>query len=250
VDIQTLYEGREYGKAIRLIMEQADHINAYVDANKPWVLAKEADNDKTLHEVCSRLVEAFRLLTLYLKPVLPQVAKQVESWLNIEPLQWIHVNTALSDGHHINTYQYLLTRVDPTVFDALIEAPPEPATATNDIEKIGAEISIDDFSKVDLRIAQIVHCEAVDGSDKLLRLTLDAGEGRHRQVFSGIKSAYNPEQLIGKFTVMVANLAPRKMKFGVSEGMVLAASAANRDGEPGLYLLEPWTGAKPGMRVR
>ena len=250
-EIQALYEGREFGKALRAIMEQADVINAYVDANKPWVLAKDSANDATLQEVCSRLLEAFRLLTLYLKPVLPQVALQVENWLNIPALQWSDVNSTLPDGHTINPYQHLLTRVDPAVFDALFDAPaPAEEKTGSDIEEIGATINIDDFSKIDLRIAKIVNCEAVEGSDKLLRLTLDAGEGKTRNVFSGIKSAYQPEQLIGKLTVMVANLAPRKMKFGVSEGMVLAASAADEKASPGLYILEPWPGAVPGMRVR
>ena len=258
-ELQTLYEGREFGKALRAIMEQADIINAYVDANKPWILAKDSANDAALQEVCSRLLEAFRILTLYLKPVLPQVAAQVETWLNIAPMQWTDVNTVLPNGHTINAYQHLLTRVEPAIFDALFDAPTAPAAqavetadaaAESDIEEIGPTITIDDFAKIDLRIAKIVNCEAVEGSDKLLRLTLDVGEGRHRNVFSGIKSAYQPEQLVGKLTVMVANLAPRKMKFGVSEGMVLAGSAKDEKANPGIYILEPWPGAVPGMRVR
>ena len=250
-EIQALYEGREFGKALRAVMEQADHINAFVDANKPWVLAKDSANDAALQEVCSRLLEAFRLLTLYLKPVLPQVAQQVETWLNIPALQWSDVNRILPDGHAINPYQHLLSRVEPAIFDKLFDAPvPVEEKSASQIEEIGATINIDDFSKIDLRIAKIVNCEAVEGSDKLLRLTLDVGEGKTRNVFSGIKSAYQPEQLIGKLTVLVANLAPRKMKFGVSEGMVLAASAADEKTNPGLYILEPWPGAVPGMRVR
>jgi len=250
-EIQSYYEGREFGKALRAIMEQADVINAYVDANKPWILAKDSANDAALQEVCSRLLEAFRLLTLYLKPVLPQVALQVENWLQIPAMRWSDVNSVLPNGHTINVYQHLLSRVEPAMFDALFDAPVvAEEKATSDIEEIGATINIDDFSKIDLRIAKIVHCEAVDGSDKLLRLTLDVGEGKTRNVFSGIKSAYQPAQLIGKFTVMVANLAPRKMKFGVSEGMVLAASAADEKAHPGLYILEAWPGATPGMRVR
>ncbi len=248
-EIQQYYEGREFGKALRAIMEQADIINAYVDANKPWILAKDSANDAALQEVCSRLLEAFRLLTLYLKPVLPHVAKQVEAWLQIAPLQWSDVNNVLPNGHTINVYQHLLTRVEPAIFDKLFDAPVEEK-ANSDIEEISATINIDDFGKIDLRIAKIVHCEAVEGSDKLLRLTLDVGEGKTRNVFSGIKSAYQPEQLIGKLTVLVANLAPRKMKFGISEGMVLAASAADEKANPGLYILEPWPGAVPGMRVR
>lgn len=260
-DIQSLYEGREFGKALRAIMEQADIINAFVDANKPWVLAKDAANDAALQEVCSRLIEAFRILTLYLKPVLPHVAQQVEAWFNIKPMQWSDVTSVLPNGHKISTYQYLLTRVDPTIFDELFEMSLDTSASqsakdnsSNQIderhEEISPIISIDDFAKVDLRIAKIVNCEQVDGSDKLLRLTLDLGEGRTRNVFSGIKSAYEPEQLIGKLTVVVANLAPRKMKFGVSEGMVLSAASADLNADPGFYILEPVAGAKPGMRIR
>lgn len=247
-EIQALYEGREYGKALRVIMEQADVINAFVDANKPWVLAKDTANDAALQEVCSRLIEAFRVLTLYLKPVLPQVAAHVEAWLNIQPMQWSDVTSTLPNGHQINTYHHLLTRVESRVFDALFDAPIiEKPKSDNEMEEIAAQISIDDFAKVDLRIAKIVQCDTVEGSDKLLRLTLDLGEGRTRNVFSGIKSAYQPEQLTGKLTVVVANLAPRKMKFGVSEGMVLCASSP--DSNSGLYILEPWPGAMPGMRI-
>ena len=144
-----------------------------------------------------------------------------------------------------------MTRVDPAMLEALFDAPEETPTETaaSHIEAIAPEIKIDDFAKIDLRVAKIVHCETIDGSDKMLRLTLDVGEGRTRNVFSGIKSAYKPEDLIGKLTVVVANLAPRKMKFGVSEGMVLAASAMDEKADPGLYILEPWPGAQPGMRI-
>lgn len=274
-EIRTMYENREYGKALRAAMEQADNINAYVDANKPWELAKNPDKNKELHEVCSRLLEAFRILTIYLKPVLPSLATQVEALLNIAPLQWSDVETPLPDGHRVNSYSHLMTRVDAKMLDALFEAPeisaipdsttqppsrPSPSEAEgvngeakasgHGIEAFAPEIKIDDFSKIDLRIAQIVNCESVDGSDKLLRLTLDVGEGKTRNVFSGIKSSYNPEDLVGKLTVMVANLAPRKMKFGISEGMVLAASAADEKADPGIYILNPWPGAKPGMRIR
>lgn len=255
-EIRAFYENREYGKALRATMEQADYINAYVDANKPWELAKNADNNARLQEVCSRLLEAFRILTIYLKPVLPALAAKVEAQLNIGELSWADVNTPMADQHKVNAYEHLMQRVDIKVFDDLFDPPAPAATAaaaepaTASIEPIAEEIKIDDFAKVDLRIAKIVNCEHVEGSDKLLRLTLDVGEGRTRNVFSGIKSAYQPEQLIGKFTVMVANLAPRKMKFGMSEGMVLAASAADEKANPGLYILEPWAGAEPGMRVR
>jgi methionyl-tRNA synthetase len=258
-EIHALYDGREYGKALRLIMEQADRINAYVDANKPWELAKNTDNDDRLQEVCSRLLEAFRILTLYLKPVLPALARQVETMLDIAPLTWSDVSKSLPHQHQIHPFVHLMQRVDPKMLDALFE-PPVPATVAVPVEAPAAavvatpvvttnEIKIDDFAKVDLRIARIVNCEAVDGSDKLLRLTLDVGEGRLRNVFSGIKSSYQPEELIGKLTVMVANLAPRKMKFGISEGMVLAASAADEKASPGIYILQPWPGAEPGMRV-
>lgn len=252
-EVQGYYEGREYGKALRAIMEQADVINVYVDNNKPWILAKDSANDAALQEVCSRLIEAFRILTLYLKPVLPHLAQQVESWLNIAPMQWSDVTNVLPNGHVINQYSHLLTRVEPAIFDALFDAPTpdvEPTTSQNAIEEIAAPINIDDFAKIDLRIAEIVACQKVEGSTKLLQLTLDVGEGKTRNVFSGIQSAYQPEQLVGKFTVMVANLAPRKMKFGVSEGMVLAASAADEKRDAGIYILEPWAGAKAGMRVR
>jgi len=208
--------------------------------------------------VCSRLLEAFRILTLYLKPVLPALAAQVETLLNIAPLQWPDASRSLPDQHAVNPYSHLMTRVEAKMLDALFEPPAAPAEenaemtneAIESIEAIDTEIKIDDFLKIDLRVAHIVDCAFVDGSDKLLRLTLDVGEGRLRNVFSGIKSAYQPEQLKGKLTVMVANLAPRKMKFGVSEGMVLAASAKDESAEPGLYILEPWPGAKPGMRIR
>ncbi|MFZ6710901.1 methionine--tRNA ligase [Undibacterium sp. TC9W] len=254
-EIQALFEAREYGKALRAAMEQADLVNAYVDSNKPWELAKKAENDAKLQEVCSRLLEAFRILTIFLKPVLPQLATQVETQLNIAPLQWTDVATPLPHLHKINPYTHLMQRIDVKIFDELFEKPDQGVaaateTASTDIEPLAEEIKIDDFAKVDLRIAKIVNCEHVEGSDKLLRLTLDVGEGRTRNVFSGIKSAYQPEQLIGKFTVMVANLAPRKMKFGISEGMVLAASAADEKANPGLYILEAWPGAQPGMRVR
>ena len=251
-EIAALYEAREYGKALRVVMEQADAVNAYVDANKPWELAKDPANNAKLQEVCSRLLEAFRVLTIYLKPVLPALATQVEQLLNLKPLSWDDISHAMPDQHKVNPYAHLMTRVEPAMLEKLFEpaaAEESTAPATN-IEPLGDEIKIDDFAKVDLRIAKIVDCEHVEGSDKLLRLTLDVGEGRLRNVFSGIKSAYKPEDLKGKLTVLVANLAPRKMKFGVSEGMVLAASAADEKANPGLYILEPWPGAEPGMRIR
>ncbi|MDP4299085.1 methionine--tRNA ligase [Leptothrix discophora] len=246
--ITTLYETREFGKALREVMALADRVNEYVDRNKPWELAKQAGQDAVLHDVCSVCIEAFRLLTVYLKPVLPGVAAQVEAFLQVEPLTFADADRRLG-AQVIGAYQHLLQRVDPKLLDALFEAP-APEKVVPGGEDIADEIKIDDFSKVDLRIARIVKAETVDGSDKLLRLTLDVGEGRTRNVFSGIRSAYKPEDLEGKLTVMVANLAPRKMKFGISEGMVLAASHADEKAAPGLFVLEPHGGAVPGMRVR
>ncbi|PPE68634.1 methionine--tRNA ligase [Caldimonas thermodepolymerans] len=248
-EVGRLYEEREYGKAVREIMLLADRVNEYVDQNKPWELAKQEGQDARLHEVCSVCIEAFRLLTIYLKPVLPALAANVEAFLKVEPLSFADAQRRLGE-HVIGTYQHLMQRVDPKLLDALFEPPAPAAPALPGGEAIAPTIGIEDFAKVDLRIAKIVNCEHVEGSDKLLRLTLDVGEGRTRNVFSGIKSAYKPEDLIGKLTVMVANLAPRKMKFGVSEGMVLAASHADEKAHPGVFVLEPWPGAEPGMRVR
>jgi methionyl-tRNA synthetase len=246
--IAELYEGREFGKALREIMLLADKVNEFVDQHKPWELAKQEGMDAALHDVCSVCIEAFRLLTIYLKPVLPALAAQVEAFLKVEPLQWSDAARALG-AHTIGTYQHLMQRVDLAKVEQLFEAPPAPKIVPGG-EDIAPEIKIDDFAKVDLRIAKIVKAELVEGSDKLLRLTLDAGEGRLRNVFSGIRSAYQPADLEGKLTVLVANLAPRKMKFGVSEGMVLAASHADEKANPGIFVLEPHTGAQPGMRVR
>jgi methionyl-tRNA synthetase len=249
--VAQLYEDRDFGKALREVMLLADHVNEYVDRHKPWELAKQAGMDAVLHDVCSVCIEAFRLLTLYLKPVLPAMAAQVEAFLNIAPLQWSDSARAIG-GHRIGEYKHLMQRVDPAKLEQLFEAPATSAVAAPlpGGEAIAAEIGINDFTKVDLRIAKIVNAQAVEGSTKLLRLTLDVGEGQHRNVFSGIAAHYQPEQLVGKLTVMVANLAPRKMKFGVSEGMVLAASDADEKGTPGVYVLEPFAGAIPGMRVR
>ncbi len=248
--ITELYETREFGKALREVMLLADKVNAYVDQNKPWELAKQEGMDARLHDVCTACIEAFRLLTLQLKPVLPALAAQVEIFLNVSPFTFAQAQTLLSSGHSINAYQHLMQRVDTKQLDALFEAPePVMPALIPGGEPIAETISIEDFAKIDLRIAEIVNCEPVEGSVKLLRLTLDVGEGRTRNVFSGIASMYNPEDLIGKLTVMVANLAPRKMKFGVSEGMVLAASHADEKAEPGIQVLHPWPGAKPGMRI-
>ena len=249
--IETLYEERDYAKGLRETMLLADRVNEYVDANKPWELAKLAGMEARLHDVCSVCIEAFATLTAYLKPVLPLLASQVENFLAVAPLTFASVEQPLGAGHTIGNYQHLMQRVDIKQLEALFEAPPapEPEKLLPGGEAIAAPIGIEDFSKIDLRIARIVNCEAVDGSTKLLRLTLDAGEGRMRNVFSGIASAYKPEDLIGKLTVLVANLAPRKMKFGISEGMVLAASHGDEKSNPGIYVLEPGHGAQPGLRV-
>jgi len=227
----------------------ADRVNEYVDQHKPWELAKNDARRAALHDVCSVCIEAFRLLTIYLKPVLPALAARVEHFLRVPPLVFGDAANALG-AHTIGGYEHLMQRVDPKLLDALLE--PEalpPAAAEPGGEAIAPEISITDFAKIDLRIAKIVEAQYVEGSDKLLQLTLDVGEGRLRSVFSGIKSDYRPEELVGKLTVVVANLAPRRMKFGLSEGMVLAASHADEKTRPGLYVLEPWPGAEPGMRV-
>jgi methionyl-tRNA synthetase len=249
--IAELLAERDYAKALRDVMALTDRVNEYVDANKPWELAKKEGMEGRLHDVCSTCIEAFRVLTVLLKPVLPSLAAQVEAFLNIGPMTFANASQPLGAGHAIGEYKHLMQRVDPKMLDALFEAPaaPEPEKVIPGGEEIAPVISIDDFAKIDLRIAQIVQCEAVEGSTKLLRLTLDVGEGRTRNVFSGIASMYKPEDLVGKLTVMVANLAPRKMKFGVSEGMVLAASHADEKAEPGIYVLHPWPGAKPGMRI-
>jgi methionyl-tRNA synthetase len=251
--IAQAYDAREYGKAAREIMLLADKVNSYVDQHKPWDLAKDAANNEALHQVCSLLINAFAELSRYLAPVLPALAHAVESFTGTSMQNW----NATGNVANIQPYQHLMQRVTPEQLEALFEPPAVvEEKVTPGGEEIAPTISIDDFAKVDLRIAEIVNCEAVEGSTKLLRLTLDVGEGTDpqgrpitRNVFSGIASAYKPEDLKGKLTVMVANLAPRKMKFGVSEGMVLAASHADEKAEPGIYVLHPWPGAKPGMRI-
>ncbi|WP_020168734.1 MULTISPECIES: methionine--tRNA ligase [Methylotenera] len=254
--ISNAYEEREYGKALREIMRLADIANGYVAEKAPWVMAKQEGQDVALQQVCSDALEMFRLLTLYLKPVLPDLAAEIEKFLNIAPLDWDSVGTSLINQQTINAYDHLITRIDPKLIEAMTEANKEnltaiPAVAQAPIVEVAAQpeaeyISIDDFTKVDLRIAKIVNAEHVEGAEKLLKLTLDIGEEKPRQVFAGIKSAYDPATLVGRNTVMVANLAPRKMKFGMSEGMVLAAS----DERGGPYILSPDNGAQAGMRVK
>ncbi len=244
------YEQRDTARVLREVMLLADRVNEYVDANKPWELAKQDGMEGRLHDVCTTCIEAFRVLTTLLKPVLPALATQVEAFLNIAPLNFDAAATPLGAGHAIGNYQHLMQRVDPKMLDALFEPAVEEAPpALPGGEAIAETITIDDFAKVDLRVALIVDCQPVEGSTKLLRLTLDVGEGQHRNVFSGIASAYQPADLVGKLTVMVANLAPRKMKFGVSQGMVLAASHADEKAQPGIFVLQPWPGAQPGMRI-
>jgi methionyl-tRNA synthetase len=258
------YAARDYGKALREIMRLADSANGYVAEKAPWVIAKQEGQDALLQQVCSDALEMFRLLTLYLKPVLPKLAGEIEQFLNIAPLNWQAVDASLNAQHAINAYEHLITRVDIKQIEAMTEANKENLQAASpqahseqrhaehqqkeaNTESAEAEyISIDDFTKVDLRIAQIVNAEHVEGAEKLLKLTLDIGEAQPRQVFAGIKSAYDPATLVGRLTVMVANLAPRKMKFGMSEGMVLAAS----DERGGPFILSPDVGAQPGMRVK
>ncbi|WP_047533095.1 methionine--tRNA ligase [Methylotenera sp. N17] len=251
--IKNAYHDRDFGKALREIMRLADLANGYVADKAPWVMAKQEGADQELQMVCSQAIEMFRLLTLYLKPVLPQLAKQVEQFLNVPSLSFADVEQALPTQHQIGEYAHLITRIDPKQVEAMTEAnkenlqssAPAAAVVTPPAEEANY-ISIDDFTKVDLRIAKIVNAEHVDGAEKLLKLTLDIGEEKPRQVFAGIKSAYDPETLKGRLTVMVANLAPRKMKFGLSEGMVLAAS----DERGGPFILSPDSGAQPGMRVK
>ena len=249
--IIAAYEARDTARAAREAMQLCDRVNEYVDANKPWELAKKDGMGERLHDVCSTCIEAFRILTIYLKPMLPRLAADVASFLIVPPEQFADVNKPLGAGHQIGAYQHLMQRVDEKQLEALFEMPePVVEKVTPGGEEIAPTIGINDFAKVDLRIAKIVECKAVEGSTKLLQLTLDAGEGKTRNVFSGIASMYQPEDLQGKLTVLVANLAPRKMKFGVSEGMVLAASHADEKQHPGIYVLEPFPGAQPGMRIR
>ena len=244
--IAQAYDAREFGKAAREIMLLADKVNAYVDQHKPWDLAKDVANNQALHQVCSLLINAFVELSRYLAPVLPSLAQAVQAFTGTSMQHWNATGTVAS----IQPYQHLMQRVTPEQLDALFEPPAVvEEKVTPGGEDIAPTISIDDFTKIDLRIAQIVNCESVEGSVKLLRLTLDVGEGRTRNVFSGIASMYKPEDLKGKLTVVVANLAPRKMKFGVSEGMVLAASHADGKTDAGIYILTPWPGATPGMRI-
>jgi methionyl-tRNA synthetase len=262
------YEAREFSKALRQIMYLADRVNQYVDEQKPWEIAKEAGQDAALQWFCTLYLELFRILTIYLKPVLPKVAEEVEAFLGAaKPYLWEDVGTPLKPGHVVQPYRHLVSRIDAKQMEELLEPPSEarpepakPAAGGGDapdfqlepieppkppvILPVGETISIDDFGRIDLRIARIVDAELVADADKLLRLTLDIGL-ENRTVFAGIRSAYTPKELVGRLTVMVANLAPRKMRFGESQGMVLAAG----DGSS-IYLLAPDSGAVPGMRIK
>lgn len=249
--IARRYDNREFAQAMREIMALADKANQYIDEQKPWVLAKEEGKEAQVQAVCSMGINLFRVLIAYLKPVLPRTAEQAEAFLKIEALKWADIKQPLL-SHTIEAFKPLMTRVEQEKIDAIIEESKDNMTATvaptkpaENVEPIADEIQFDDFAKIDLRVARIVNAEHVEGAEKLLKLTLDIGLAE-KQVFAGIKSAYSPEDLTGKLTVMVANLAPRKMRFGLSEGMVLAAGPGGKD----LFILNPDEGAKPGMRVK
>lgn len=257
-EVTAHFENREYGKAIRLIMAQADKANQYINDKEPWVIAKTDKQSAELQAICSTGINAFRLLLCYLKPVLPAMSEKAEAFLNIEPLQWDDVDYLLT-GHRLNKFQPLITRVETDKIQAMIDATQKAYAAQQ--EKVASkaaaaatgfepEIGFDDFAKIDLRVARILEAEHVEGADKLLALKLDLGPDQNgdtitRQVFSGIKSAYQPAELVGKLTVAVANLQPRKMKFGLSEGMILAAGPGGKE----IWLIAPDTGAEPGLRV-
>ena len=254
--VATFYEGRNYNMAVNQIMRIADKVNIFWNEQKPWELARKGDtaHNGHLHTVCSVTIEAFRLLTIALKPVLPVTAEKIESFLNVAPLTWADIDKPLPAGHRINPYMHLMTRVERSQIKALLEASRDTLAAQAPIpqpskekpmDPIAPEITIDDFAKIDLRIARVKLAEHVEGADKLLRLELDLG-GETRQVFAGIKAAYEPEALAGKLVVVVANLKPRKMRFGISEGMVLAAGPGGKD----IFIVSPDSGAEPGMKVK
>ena len=264
------YEAREFSKAIREIMALIDLANQYVDSVKPWELARQPGREAELQAACTNALNLFRLFAILLKPVLPALGAKVEAFLNVAPFVWEDAGAVLAAGHAIKVYRHMMTRVDKKQVDALVaanretlaavpqaapQAKPEDQVAAVAVTEpaagaaAGPHISIDDFMRVDLRIARIKEATRVEGADKLVRLVVDIGPLGTRQVFAGIKAAYDPVTLVGRLTVMVANLAPRRMKFGLSEGMVLAASDA--DGQtPGIFLLSPDAGAEPGMRVK
>ena len=259
--IASAYENREYSRAMREIMALADKANQFIDEKQPWVIVKDIERQAEVHETCTIGINCFRQLIILLKPVLPKVAEQAEAFLNVDPLDWNDLDSDLLD-HPINKFKPLMTRIDKVLIERMVESSKEAAveekklttlpssdtqsssTEGTSIEPIADEINYDDFAKLDLRVAHIIDAKAVEKSNKLLQLTLDIGF-ETRTVFAGISSAYEPDQLIGKQVIMVANLAPRKMRFGVSEGMVLCAGSD----DDGLFVLHPDNGAKPGMRV-
>jgi len=251
--IAEYYDSRQYSKAMREIMRLADRANQYIDEQKPWVLAKEDGKAEQVQAVCTQGINLFRLLIIYLKPVLPVIAEKVETFLGVEPFTWADLNTPLLSTQ-INKYEALLTRIDNKAVNKMVEASKEQAAAQKPAagkkddsgKDNGSEITIDDFLKVDLRVVDIINAEHVEGADSLLKVTVSLGDNDERTVFAGIKSAYDPQQLIGKQAVLVANLKPRKMKFGVSEGMLIAAGPGGED----IYLVSPDNGAKAGMQVR
>ena len=251
--IATLYEQREFNKAIREIVSLADRANQYIDDKKPWALAKEDGTEQEVHAVCSVGINLFRVLMTYLKPVLPAMAEKAETFLNCS-LDWTALDAPLT-SHQLSKFKPLMTRIEGKQVEAMVEASKEASAEQKgiagnkkkaDTQEGGDTIEFDDFARIDLRIAEIVAAELVEGADKLLRLTLDVGEESTRQVLSGIRDAYQPDDLVGKLTVVVANLAPRKMRFGISEGMVLAAGPGGQD----IFLLEPDAGARAGMQVK
>ena len=247
------YEDRQFSRAIREVMQYADAVNQYVDTNKPWEIAKDPEQGEKLQQVCSTAIGAFADLVRLLQPVIPATTEQALAQLNLKSSQWADIGQTLPAGHQINPYKHLMKRVEPKQVEQLFESEPaQPSTSASakdagTSEPVADTINIDDFAKIDLRVAKIANAKSVEGSKKLLELSLEVGNGETRTVFSGISSAYKPEDLVGRMTVLVANLAPRKMKFGVSEGMVLAASGAND--KDGIYLLDPDSGAQPGMKV-
>jgi methionyl-tRNA synthetase len=250
VDAQTQlaqwYESGDTSKAVREISALADSANQYIAHHEPWNLVKQADQLPRVQLVCSQGINLFRSLIVYLKPILPKMAEGAEAFLGVEPLVWGDVEDPLLT-HRINPYSPLFTRIQRKTIDKLLEAStgPEQEETSAATDKTGDFISIDEFGKLELKIARITSAEPVDGADKLLQLTLDLGN-QERRVFAGIKQAYDPEKLVGRLTVVVANLAPREMRFGVSEGMVLAAGPGGKD----IFLLSPDEGAVPGMTVR
>jgi len=259
--IAELYESRDYAAAMREIMALADKANLYVDQHKPWLLAKDPARANDVHAVCTQAINLFRVLAMLLKPVLPQLVSKAEVFLNSNALTWDDVQRPLL-GTKIGTYEILATRIDPAAVKTMLAAnqqanePPKPAaTAKPAVAKVEAaaapgEATIDDFAKLDLRIAKILNAELVEGADKLLKLTVDIGELGTRTIFAGIRAAYEPAQLIGRLTLVFANLKPRKMRFGVSEGMVMAAGSDDAAGEKKIFILSPDSGALPGMKVK